>query len=77
MREPDPACRLRLSLPGGPTLRLALVLLGLSVLASPAAAQKTCRKGKPCGNTCIGKTKTCHIESTLTPKVTPTQALPH
>lgn len=31
------------------------------LLASPAEAQKQCRKGIPCGNTCIAATKTCRV----------------
>lgn len=32
-------------------------------LAPPAEAQKQCRKGIPCGNTCIAATKTCRVGS--------------
>lgn len=28
--------------------------------ASPAACCKVCTKGKPCGDSCIARTKTCH-----------------
>jgi hypothetical protein len=38
-----------------------LILAALIPLAS-ADAQKNCRKGKPCGNTCIAVNKTCRID---------------
>jgi micrococcal nuclease len=37
---------------------LALVVVGLS--PASASAQR-CSKGKPCGNTCIARNKTCHV----------------
>lgn len=51
-------------------LAAALILLA-TVVASPAMARgpapaegayccKVCSKGKPCGNSCISKTKQCH-----------------
>ena len=30
--------------------------------AAPAAGAPNCKKGKPCGNTCIAKDKVCHIK---------------
>lgn len=33
----------------------------LLVFAQPSEAQKRCRKGIPCGNTCISAAKTCHV----------------
>ncbi len=42
-----------------PILALFMVLT-----ASPAVAQKNCKKGKPCGNSCIAMKKTCRIGST-------------
>ena len=36
---------------------LALLLL----VAAPAEAQKRCKKGIPCGNSCISATKTCRV----------------
>lgn len=42
---------------------LAFVLAAVAVTAAPAEAQKNCRKGIPCGNTCIAATKTCRIGS--------------
>jgi hypothetical protein len=30
--------------------------------ATPAKAAPNCKKGKPCGNTCIAKDKECHIK---------------
>src|SRR2546427_9390010 len=45
-------------------------ILGLSLLAvSNAEGQKNCRKGIPCGNTCIAANKVCHVG---TPSTTPT-----
>lgn len=35
------------------------LLLALSTL--PALGQPNCRKGKPCGNTCIAQNRTCRI----------------
>lgn len=40
---------------------VAIALLLLS--ASSAAAQKHCKKGIPCGGTCISATKTCHVSA--------------
>ena len=43
--------------------------LGLSLLVvGNAEGQKNCRKGIPCGNTCIAANKVCHIG---TPSTTP------
>lgn len=43
--------------------RVLLLLLTVAILAAPgtAEAQKTCKKGKPCGDTCIAKEKTCRV----------------
>ena len=41
----------------------AVVAFAVAALASPAAAQKNCRKGIPCGNSCISATKTCRIRT--------------
>ena len=35
----------------------------LLAFAQPSEAEKRCRKGIPCGNTCISATKTCHVGS--------------
>ena len=44
--------------------RTLFTLLGLSLLAvSSAEGQKNCRKGIPCGNTCIAVNKVCRIGS--------------
>lgn len=29
----------------------------------PGGCCKVCKTGKPCGNTCIAKTETCHVGS--------------
>ncbi len=42
-------------------------IIGVVVLtlfaAVPGATQPNCKKGKPCGGTCIAQNRTCHIES--------------
>ena len=50
-------------------MRSALAaLLGLTVLvAISAEGQKNCRKGIPCGNTCIAADKVCHIGTPSAP----------
>lgn len=35
----------------------------LIALASPASAQRRCKKGIPCGGSCISATKTCRVGS--------------
>lgn len=45
-------------------LRVLLLVLPLAAflsVPSSAAAQKVCKKGKPCGNTCIAKDKMCRV----------------
>src|SRR5437879_907442 len=51
------------------TVRHALfTILGLSLLiVGTAEAQKHCRKGIPCGNTCIAANKVCHLGTPSTP----------
>jgi hypothetical protein len=45
--------------------------LGLSLLAvGNAAGQKNCRKGIPCGNTCIAANKVCRIGTPSAPPAT-------
>ena len=56
--------------------RLLLVVMVLNLAVVPdAEAQKNCRKGKPCGNTCIAANKTCRI-GTAAPAPDPTPAVP-
>ncbi len=51
--------------------RTLFTLLGLGILvASNAEGQKNCRKGIPCGNTCIAANKVCHIGTRATPAST-------
>ncbi len=45
----------------------ATAVLAVAVLTSSASAQKHCRKGIPCGNTCIAATKTCHVQTVSPP----------
>jgi len=48
--------------------RILFASLGLSLLvATNAGGQKNCRKGIPCGNTCIAANKVCHIGTPSTP----------
>jgi hypothetical protein len=42
-------------------LASALTAALLAAATGTAGAQKQCRKGIPCGNTCIAATKTCHV----------------
>jgi len=42
-------------------MRAVRFLVLLLVLAPPAAAQRNCTKGKPCGNTCIAVNRTCRV----------------
>ena len=51
-------------------MRCALFVLGLSLLlVGNAEGQKNCRKGIPCGDTCIAANKVCRIG---TPSTRPT-----
>lgn len=39
---------------------IMIVILGLSLfLSTEVSITKECKKGKPCGNTCIAKDKVC------------------
>ena len=53
-------------------MRCALfTFLGLSLLVvSNAEGQKNCRKGIPCGNTCIAANKVCHVGTPSNPPTT-------
>jgi len=53
-----------------------VVCLGLTLLAvDRAAGQKQCRKGIPCGNTCISANNVCRTARPATPRTTvPTPA---
>lgn len=53
---------------------VALFLALLVVMAAPVLAQKNCKKGKPCGNSCIAQDKVCHKATASSP--TPTKAPP-
>jgi hypothetical protein len=48
-------------------MKRILIVLLLIVMATPAAAQKRCVKGIPCGNSCIAANKTCRIGAPSTP----------
>lgn len=43
------------------------ILVILSLLFGPLAYAKNCRKGIPCGNSCIAAWKTCHMGSSNGP----------
>lgn len=45
----------------GPTMRITALTIALALLPAPVFAAKDCKKGKPCGNTCIAVSKTCHV----------------
>jgi len=48
--------------------RTLFTLLGLFLIAlSNAEGQKNCRKGIPCGNTCIAANKVCHVGTPANP----------
>ena len=53
-----------------------LTFLALFLPLATAEAQKNCRKGIPCGNTCIAANKTCRISSNRPPAATVAPA-PH
>ena len=53
---------------------LSAVIVALLAFAPPTEAQKRCRKGIPCGNTCIAATKTCHVGSSGATTATPRTA---
>ena len=54
-------------------MRYALfTFVGLSLLVvGNAEGQRNCRKGLPCGNTCIAANKVCHVGTPATPPSTP------
>jgi hypothetical protein len=39
----------------------ATFTMALLVGVSAALEAQVCRRGKPCGNTCIARDKTCHV----------------
>lgn len=44
-------------------MRILLGVLAFVLLAAPLEAQRNCRRGIPCGNSCISASKTCRIGS--------------
>lgn len=48
------------------------MLAFLLLLVLSAADAKNCSKGKPCGNSCIARDKTCHTSSGSSSRPTPT-----
>ena len=59
-------------------MKTFLVIAFAVLLAVPLHAQPNCKKGKPCGNSCIAQNKTCRIgTSTPAPAAAPAgQAAP-
>lgn len=60
-------------------MRSAVVAVALITVAAVASeAQPNCRKGKPCGNTCIAQNRTCRVgppsPASTTPRAAPSQA---
>lgn len=54
------------------TARLrTILLLAMLLFAVPAAAQRQCVKGKPCGGTCIARNRTCHVAPSPAPQARP------
>jgi len=52
-------------------------LLGASLLVvGNADGQKNCRKGIPCGNTCIAANKVCHVGTPANPPAAPPPCAP-
>lgn len=49
------------------------VTIVLLIMLGPADvdAQRNCKTGKPCGNTCISKDKVCHVGTTSQPPPAP------
>lgn len=41
--------------------RLAAAVITIVGIASPASAQRQCKKGIPCGNSCIAANRTCRV----------------
>lgn len=54
-------------------MRRLVALLLLVSFPAFAVAQKHCKKGIPCGNSCIAANKTCRVGSTPRPAATATQ----
>jgi hypothetical protein len=46
--------------------RSSLLLIGILLIPSLLSAQRNCKKGILCGNTCISATKVCHVGTTPT-----------
>lgn len=58
---------------------IVAVLLALLLPIASAEGQRNCSKGKPCGNTCIARDKTCRIGTPAggaTPRPEATSARP-
>jgi hypothetical protein len=52
-------------------MRLLIVIALMAFLATPAEAQRRCKKGIPCGNSCISANKVCHIGAPAPPPPSP------
>lgn len=49
------------------TTRLVALTLAFLALSTPVESQRQCKKGKPCGNTCIAQNRTCHVSPSPRP----------
>lgn len=51
-----------------------LLLMFLVTVPNSADGQKNCKKGKPCGNSCISKDKVCRVGTSSAPSQSSAQA---
>jgi hypothetical protein len=56
--------------------RLIITLAAIAMFPAVASAQKNCKKGTPCGRSCIAAGKTCRIASPAPAKTPTTTATP-
>jgi hypothetical protein len=42
-------------------MRITAITIALALVPAPLLGAPNCKKGKPCGNTCIAVSKTCHV----------------
>jgi hypothetical protein len=52
-------------------MRLIIAAMVILILLSRSAGAQNCRKGIPCGHTCISASKVCHIGSSPAPVAQP------
>ena len=56
-------------------IRFVLLAVGIAAFHGDAVAQKQCKKGIPCGNSCIAANKTCRIGTKATPSQSDTSSV--